>query len=179
MILAFFIAFLSLAALIVLLLVTRGYSKSVSALGDLAGRTRPVDIEAFRNIIDPAEEHFLRANLPAREFRAVQRQRLLAASEYVRNVAHNAAVLLRLGQAGLHNPDPTVAAASRQLIDNALRLRIYALLSLAKLYVRVAVPEARLSSGRLADNYAELQHLVGYFALKENPARATRLSGIL
>jgi hypothetical protein len=179
MILAFFIALLSLVALVVLLLVTRGYSESVSALGDLAGHTRPVDIEAFRNIIDPSEEDFLRANLPAREFRSVQRQRLLAASEYVRNTAHNAAVLLRLGQTGLHNPDPVLAAASRQLVDNALRLRIYAILSLAKLYVRIAVPEARLSSSRLADNYQELRSLVGYFALKENPARAARLSGIL
>lgn len=179
MTLAFFIAFLALAGLILLLLVTRGYSNSVSGLEDLAGRTRPIDIEAFRNIIDPAEEEFLRANLSAHEFRSVQRQRLLAASEYVRNAAHNAAILLRLGQAGLHNPDPIVAAASRQLVDNALRLRIYAILSLAKLYVRIALPEARLSSGGLADNYQELRSLVGYFALKENPARAARLSGIL
>jgi hypothetical protein len=179
MILALFIAFFSLAVLIVLLLLTRGYSKSIHELAELAGQTRPVDIEAFRNIIDPSEEDFLRANLPASEFRAVQRQRLLAAAEYVGNVAHNAAVLLRLGQAGLHNPEPTVVAAARQLIENALRLRIYALLSLAKLYVRIAVPQAHLSSGRLADNYHELRSSVSHFALKENPARAARLSTIL
>lgn len=179
MILAFFIAFFSLTALIALLLVTRGYSTSVGELGDLASHTRPVDIEAFRNIIDPAEEDFLRANLSTSQFRAVQRQRLLATAEYVGNVAHNAAVLLRLGQAGLHNPNPTVVTASRQLIENALRLRIYALLSLAKLYLRIAVPEARLSSGRLADNYEQFRSSVSYFALKENPARAARLSAIL
>ena len=179
MTLAFFIAFLALTGLILLRLVTRGYSNSVSGLEDLAGRTRPIDIEAFRNIIDPAEEEFLRANLPAHEFRSVQRQRLLAASEYVSSAAHNAAVLLRLGQAGLHNADPAVAAAARQLVDNALRLRIYALLSLAKLYVRIAVPEARLSSESLAENYQQLRSLAGYLALRENPARAARLARIL
>jgi hypothetical protein len=113
MILAFFIAFFSLAVLIVLLLLTRGYSKSIHELAELAGQTRPVDIEAFRNIIDPSEEDFLRANLPASELRAVQRQRLLAAAEYVGNVAHNAALLLRLGQAGLHNPANLGALISR------------------------------------------------------------------
>jgi hypothetical protein len=179
MTLAFFVAFLALAGLILLLLVTRGYSNSVSGLEDLAGRTRPIDIEAFRNIIDPGEEEFLRANLSLREFRSLQRQRLLAASEYVSSAAHNAAVLLRLGQAGLHNADPTVAAAARQLVDNALRLRIYALLSLAKLYVRFAVPEARLSSESLAENYQQLRSLAGYLALSENPARAARLARIL
>jgi hypothetical protein len=179
MTLAFFIAFLALTGLILLLLVTRGYSNSVRGLEDLAGRTRPIDIEAFRNIIDPVEEEFLRANLPTGEFRSVQRQRLLAASEYVSSAAHNAAVLLRLGQAGLHHADPTVAAAARQLVENALRLRIYALLSLAKLYVRFAVPEARLSSESLAENYQQLRSLAGYLALTESPARAARLGRIL
>jgi hypothetical protein len=179
MTLAFFIAFLSLAALVVVLLVTWGYSKSVSGLEDLTGRTRPVDIEAFRNIIDPGEEEFLRANLPAREFRAVQRQRLLAAAEYVHKVAYNAAVLLKLGQAATHSTDPSVAAAARQLMEHSLRLRIYAVLSLLKLYVKIALPEARLSSGSLAENYQQLSSLLGHLALRENPARAARLSGIL
>src|SRR5437868_14744978 len=112
MTLAFFIAFLALAGLILLLLITRGYRNSVSGLEDLAGRTRPIDIEAFCNIIDPAEEEFLRANLLAHEFRSMQRQRLLAASEYVRNAAHNAATLLRVVHAGLHIHGPIVAACS-------------------------------------------------------------------
>jgi len=178
MVLALIIAFLSIFALLLLLIVTRGYNKGVS-LEDLAGHTRPVDIEAFRNITDPAEDDFLRTSLPAKDFRSLQRERLLATAEYVHKVAHNAAVLLRLSQAATHSPDPSVAEAARQLMEQSLHLRIYAVLALMKLYVKVALPEAQLSAGGLVDNYQRLGILLGHLALIESPARAARLSRVL
>ncbi len=56
-----------------------------------------------------------------------------AALEYVQNTAHNAAFLLRMGEAATRSADPRIAQAGRQLIDSALRLRAYALLFCAKL----------------------------------------------
>ncbi len=38
----------------------------------------PIDLEAFRNLTDPAETAYLRHRLPASEFRTVQRARLRA-----------------------------------------------------------------------------------------------------
>jgi hypothetical protein len=49
------------------------------------------------------------------------------------------------------------------------------LLSTTKLYVRMVFPEARLSYGRLADNYQHLSTLASQLTLMQHPARAARL----
>ena len=102
-----------------------------------------------------------------------------AALTYIRNSAYNAGLLLRLGQAATHSTDPHIAQAGRQLIDQALRLRAYAVLSSAKLYVRITFPDARLSFGRLADSYQGLSALAGQLALMQHPTQAARLSALL
>ena len=179
MILSISLIVAALAILLLLLYVEGGQNSSVHRLEDLAGRTRPVDLEAFRNLVDAREEDFLRAKLRPREFCKIQRVRMRAALDYVGNTSHNAAFLLRLGEAAARSPDPQVARAGRQLIDSALRLRVYALLFSAKLYVRMAFPETRISYGRLADRYQHLSALAGQLALMQQSTHATRLSALL
>ena len=178
MILTFILVFVALMALL-LMHAARGKSSAIGDLDDLVGRTRPVDIDAFRNLIDPAEEDFLRESLPVREFRAIQRERLRAALEYVGCAAHNAAILVRLGEAARLSLDPKIAEAGQQLLDTALRLRLYALLATMRLYLGIALPGARLSAGRLVDNYQHLSSLAGQLAFMQHPARASRLPAIL
>jgi hypothetical protein len=175
MILSFTLIFAALAILLLLLYLEGGRNSSLRRLDDLAGSTRPLDLEAFRNLVDPGEEDYLHSSLSPSEFRAVQRERMRAALEYVSNAAYNAAFLLRVGEAASQSPDPRVAQAGSQLIDSALRLRAYALLSTTKLYVRMVFPEARLSYGRLADNYQHLSTLASQLTLMQHPARAARL----
>jgi len=170
---------LSFLALALVLFAAKGRSQPVTKLEDLAGKTRPVDIEAFRNLIDPDEEEFLQANLSGAAFRAVQRERLRAALDYVGCATHNAAVLLRLGEAALRSPDPEIARAGQQLVDSALRLRLYASLCMLKLWVGIALPEAHLSPGRLLDSYQHLRGLASHLALMQQPARATLLNAVL
>ena len=179
MIISFTLIFVALAILFLLLYLEGGRNSSLQRLDDLAGRTRPVDLEAFRNLVDPAEEDYLHSSLSPRQFREVQRERMRAALEYVRNAAHNAAFLLRMGEAATQNADPRIAQAGSQLIDSALRLRAYALLCAAKLYVRMVFPQARLSYGRLADNYQHLSALAGQLTLMQHPTQAARLSTLL
>lgn len=179
MILSFTLIFVALAILLLLLYVEGGQNSTVNRLEDLAGRTRPVDLDAFRNLVDPREEDFLRANLLPRQFRSVQRERLRAAREYLWNTAHNAAFLLRMGEAAARSADPRIAQAGKQLIQSALRLRANSLLSCAKLYVRTVFPEARLSYGELADNYQHLSALASQLALIQHPTQAARLSALL
>jgi hypothetical protein len=169
----------SLVALLLLLLAARGQGTVVNQLDDLAGRTRPVDLEAFRNLIDPQEEEFLRECLSPGEFRIVQKERLLAATEYVVNTAHNAAVLLRLGEAAMRSSEPQIASAGRRLVETAIRLRFYALLCVATLRVRMALPGMPLSVGRLVDNYQRLSGIATQLALVQQPRYVSRLSAIL
>jgi hypothetical protein len=179
MIVAFAFVLVSLLVLAGLFYAARGQNASVANLDDLVGRTRPVDIEAFRNLIDPDEEEFLRDNLLPTEFRVVQRERLRAAVDYVRAASHNAAILLRFGEAARRNEDSRIASAGQQLIDSALRLRLYALLSIPKLYVGIALPGARVSPASLVDSYQRLSSLAGQLVVMEHPARAARLSAAL
>jgi len=82
-----------------------------------------------------------------------------AALDYVRNAATMPLLsVFFLEEAATQSPDPEIAPSRQQLIDSAVRLRAYALLSTAKLYVRMVFPDARLSYGRLADNFITSQH---------------------
>ena len=141
---------------------------------DLAGRTRPVDLEAFRNLVDPREEDFLRANLLPREFRAIQRERMRAAVDYIRNTPTTRPSCCAWARPQAAAPIPASRKPGGELIDSALRLRAYALLSSALLYVRLVLPESRLSYGTLADNYQHLSALASQLALMQHPTQAAR-----
>src|SRR4051812_2990003 len=114
----------ALLAAIFFIRVSRGHAEAISNLDDLSGRTQPVDLEAFRNLIDPTETAFLRSQLGPQEFRAIHRERTQAAAEYVQRIALNAALLLRLGQAARTNADPEVARAAQSMIERALVVRM-------------------------------------------------------
>ena len=91
--------------------------KAVQAFGS-------VDIEAFRNLIDPAEEAFLRDQLPLNKFRDIKRQRAWAALIYTWEVGKSAKALALVGQAARRSSDPVIVASAVQLTENALQLRL-------------------------------------------------------
>jgi len=114
---------------------------SLLALGTLAysairRRTRQVDlkremeafqapdVEAFRNLVDPAEEDYLRDQLPPARFRSLKRQRTWAALVYTREVGRAARALTMVGHAQKRSADPAIQATGVQYADDALRLRL-------------------------------------------------------
>jgi hypothetical protein len=179
MILPFILVAIALISLLVIFYVARGQSRAVRSVDDLADQIRPVDMEAFRNLTDPDEERFLRDCLSREEFRVVHRERLRAAVEYVGTTAYNSTVLLRMGEGALRSSDPQVAAAGRNLVDTALRLRLYALLCMAKLHVTIILPNVPLSLGGLVDNYQRLRGMATQLALIQQPRHASQVSAIL
>jgi hypothetical protein len=169
----------SICALLFLFRAVLRRNQAARRLDDPAGRVRPVDLEAFRNLVDRDEEAFLRRHLPPRRFRKVQRARLRAAAEYVCCVAGNAAILLRLGEAAGHSPDPRIAQAGRELVDNALRLRRYSVLALAQLYVGVLFPGSRITPAGIADQYQQLSAALTQMGRLQYPSRGARVSATL
>ncbi len=170
---------LGLLSIAILLRVARGQHVRIQEVSQLERCTQPVDLAAFRNLVDAEEEDFLRAHLPAGEFRGLQRERMLAAAEYVRRTAHNAAVLLNLGETVRRQTEAEVAESARQLVNSALRLRINALLALAMLYVRVVLPGSHLSLGRVIETYETLTDRAVRLTRLQNPAYATRVSAAM
>lgn len=172
-----FLIALAVAGFVVLVRALWRHHRPAPELQVLEDYTRPVDLDAFRNLIDPAEEEYLREHLPAGKFHAVQRQRLRAALEYVQRTAYNATILMRVGEAARHDPNPEVAAAASELVNSALRLGINARLATLVLYGRILLPDARISVGRrVTETYENLtQGLVRLTRLQE-PASAARIS---
>jgi len=169
------VGFAGLALLFFLFWIRSGGVDAVDE-SKLSEQLRAVDLEAFRNLIDESEEEFLRTNLLPREFRSLQRMRLRAAVDYVAGVSHNAAVLLQFGQAARRSPDAEVAEAGRQLVDNAVQLRLYALLATCKLYVRIAFPGAALEPAGVVDNYQRLSDGAALLGRLQNPAKRALIS---
>ncbi len=167
-----------LAAIALALIVFRtahGSAAKIGTVDDLAGCTEPIDLPAFLNLLDPAEEEFLRANLSPQVFRRIQRQRLLAAAEYVRCAARNAAIVVRLGEAASAEASTEISGIGQELVTAAIRLRALAFLALCVLYVKTAIPNSRLSLLQIPNLYEHLLERVGYLARLTSPAHAGRI----
>ncbi len=160
MTIALILVLISVVTLLFLVRLAKGHAAAISNPADLAGRIQPVDIRAFRNLTNPAEEDYLREKLAPADFRVVQRERLRAALAYISCAAGNAAVLVRVGEAARHSPDPSIAAAGEQLVETAIRLRIFAFQAMVKLRLGLLVPGARVSASGLVENYERVTRLV-------------------
>ena len=151
---------LAFALLLFSIRLAKGHGYSPQMVENPAEHLRSVDVEAFRNLINPEEEEFLRRRLRPEDFRRIQRERLRAAVEYISGAAGNASVLLQVGEAARRNPDPVVAAAAEKLVDNAIRLRIYAFQAIPRLYLGIIFPAWRTPSLRVPDSYEQMTRQV-------------------
>jgi hypothetical protein len=137
-------------SLLISLIVGRSRKADLDAL---TAQLQPIDVNAFRNLIDEQEEEYLRMRLPAHEFRSIHRERMLAAADYVWATARNSGILVRLAQAAKDHPDPAVAAAAESLFENALQARLYALRIIPRVYLSMLFPDIRHTPDVVAERY--------------------------
>ena len=175
MILAVILSLIALISILFLVRIAKGNALALPP-DQLIQKIRSVDIEAFRNLIDSNEEQFLRANLPASDFRKIRRERLLAAADYVSGASHNAALLLKMGEMARRSPEPSVAEAGGKLVENAIRLRLYAIQALARIYIAILLPQVEVGAGRLTENYETMTRLVVLLGVKRFPAQGVASS---
>jgi len=138
-------------------------------------RIQPVDIDAFRNLVDPHEAEYLRLHLPAWEFRRVQRKRLRAAAAYVRTAGQNAVFLIRMGQVAVTATDPRAVEAARQLVDEALRLRRNAAFALVRIQVARLWPNAGFAAAPVLEGYHRVTGSAMLLGRLQNPATPVRI----
>jgi len=129
---------------------------------------RSLDIEAFRNLVDSAEEAFLRNNLSPKKFREIKRQRAWAALIYAREAGRAATALAQVGQAAQRSSDPKIAASGAQVAENAFRLRLQTIGASLRLLTEILLPDLRSRSlPPLVDQYertAETLFRLGRFS---------------
>jgi hypothetical protein len=151
---------LGLLTLVLIIYLANGYITKGGDLEALATELRPVDVGAFCNLISAGEQQYLREHLPPHEFRSIHRERMSAAVEYVRCAAHNASILMRLGEAARQHSDASVREAGEKLLENGLRLRMYAIQVIPRLYLSMAFPKIGPVPDVLADTYDNMSRQV-------------------
>jgi hypothetical protein len=153
-------------------------SSTTLAVADSKSVTEPlVDIAAFRNLVDPAEEEFLRANLTPELFRTIQRERMLAAAEYVQCAAGQARMLVQLVEGTRDQRTGELPHISEELVTAAIRLRALSILVLIALYLRVAFPGVRISFVQVPAMYENVMGLGKLANLKRPVSHALTAAG--
>ncbi len=124
---------------------------------------QPVDLAAFRTLIDPEEERFLRSRLPESEVRSLCRERAQVALGYVHVMAGNAALILCLADRASDSADPETAATGRELAVTALRFRVRALQAEFYLVVSILALELPASIQNLVADYEHIHQGASLF----------------
>lgn len=119
----------------------------------------PVDLDAFENLTDPEEEAFLRHNLSPAEFRSVQRLRIRVAKMYVAAMSKNASTMASVGQSARNHSDPQVAASGQNLVQQAIRLKVWCVLSATRLNAGLAFPTVLSPSNAIASRYLAVKYM--------------------
>ena len=165
------------AALALALILSITFSQSLQLLRtNQPASIQPVDLDAFRNLIDTAQTEYLRRRLAPSDFRAVQRQRLRAMAAYIQVAGKNASVLVRIGQSALSANDPHTAEAARQLVEQALLLRRNATFALLRIYLALAWPNSDSDASPILHGYERLSGSAMRLGRLQNPAAPVRIS---
>jgi hypothetical protein len=176
MTLAIVLVIIAAVGLAVILRLAVARSLQIPAGRNLAGQIQPIDVEAFRNLANPAEDAYLLRRLPPNEFRRVQRERLLAMSAYVQTAGRNATVLIEIGQAALTSGHAPTAEAARELVEQALLLRRNAAVVLLRIYISLAWPTTGRAAAPILRGYEQLSGRAMLLSRLQNPVSPVRIS---
>ena len=155
----FLIVFVAaLSAVMIFLVAGRRHRAQLRSIEDFRARWQKVDIEAFANLVDPSEERFLQENLPPREFRTIQRQRLRAAWEYLARVGQNAQLMVQAGQIIQQHNTGSEAVRARLHVESAMRLRTQVFLAQCALAMQFAAPSSDKRLEKVLRLYGDAAH---------------------
>jgi hypothetical protein len=150
------ILFASVLCLLLVWAVVRPGLPRIRSLDDWEARKHDVDVDAFRLLLDPAEEQYLRRSLPPPQFRSFQRRRLKLALDSLDLVGKNVAMLMKLGQLAKTGGDARLTQQAEELIYGTLRLRVNLSLVQPCLWLKWLFPGWRVSIPAFAIPYEEL-----------------------
>jgi hypothetical protein len=179
MTLAIILVIAAILSLAVIVAIASSRSLQLSGGSNLVRQIDPIDVEAFRNLINAADDAFLRESLAPKQFRAVRRARLRATAAYVSQAGRNAAVLVHIGQAALASSDLRTQQAAQELVNDALLLRRNATFALLRIYAAFAWPNSVLPADAIAERYEHLSGSAMLLGRLQNPAVSVRLAARL
>jgi len=146
---------------------------------------RGVDLEQLKDLLNLADEGYLRLNLSAAEFRKEQRHRIAVALEYYGRMAHNSRLIQQWANTEMRKSAMTrnreAARASRELNNSCIEFRAHALITRMKLHAWlfrikalpfIAVPF--LAEARRSDSF---DLVYSYERIKQEAEKLSRACG--
>jgi len=156
-----------------------GQTTKVQDPQDLLALTQPVDLEAFRNLLDEHENLFLRSKLDANQYSQATKKKTRVVLSYVQSLAHNAALMIQLGEAARNSPDAEQRDAGAKLVNAALQMRVLSLTAMLKLRIAILVPVTEFHTKTLMESYIQLTSSAGLLIRLQSPTAASRLLAAL
>ena len=113
------------------------YQRRYWRIEDVESFIRPLNIDAFERLTDPAEEWLLQRSTSKQEFRRLKRQKTRLFAEYLSRIAHNAEIIqgwsytahsILLSAKG-SDPSDERAYLMFQISETATEIRIYTLMA--------------------------------------------------
>jgi hypothetical protein len=111
------------------------YNRPRHTLEDLPEFLQPLDLDKLQELLDPATEWELRRSLSKAEFKQVQRKRFWLYIQYLRKMTNNARVLIEFANETLDDSPPSVRANLVAIQQEAVSVRMYALVIAFKIHV--------------------------------------------
>lgn len=147
------------ALLIVLGVAVVRHGGQLRNMADLESRWQKVDMEAFLNMVDPAEETYLRRNLSATEFARIQRYRVRVMWEYLGRLSVNSKLMMQAAQMVQHHGTEAQLQEATRLVGAATRMRLLIFGVDAYLAVRFLLPQTQDPVRTLVGKYDELTQM--------------------
>lgn len=128
---------------------------------NIACELRQVDVLALSNLLDPAEDQFLRSALSHRQYQHVQRMRNRALIQYVAAIAYNAALVIRWSQlARAGSPSAALDKLAQDVVNVAVEVRLYAIIALCVLWISLVFPGFRPDRLLPLQRYGSLKRML-------------------
>jgi hypothetical protein len=143
----------------------------------LEQQLQPVDLEAFLNLIDPAEDAFLREHLPPRVCATARRMRIRATLAYLAAVSDNVTVISRHAQQALASSDAQIAAQARKLVDASFEFRRLCTSAQVRLRLQLLVPGGGNLLPGFGEHYRALSSSFDYIRLLQSTSKRLASAG--
>jgi hypothetical protein len=108
------------------------YQRRYSRIEDVELFVRPLKIEDFERLTDPAEEWSLRSSTSSREFKELKRQKIRLCAEHLSRMAHNAEIIQGWShtahtflKAKISDPYDERVCLMFQITETATEIRVY------------------------------------------------------
>lgn len=147
----------------ILIIGVHGFTEKLNAPDELATRLRPINIEAFRNLLDPVQDAYLAKHVTGRDLRSVRRERAMIAFEYVSRIAVNAALVMQAAELARRSTVPEIAGAGARIANIAVQTRVLAVRALISIALSVIFPGRPLGAPIL-QQYCDLDVDISLFA---------------